>query len=170
MGAVCPAVALSRQPSAATRASPNGHVLWPCEAVCSRSKSEATYVAYQAQQAPCIIRASPTDLIKRSRTRCGAGVFGRSMIIRWRWPLRAGKRRPERFAAERARVREQVLADLRAVHGPGFGHSFGGRWAVRHETHQRFCRYLGETLGINSPARAGGDSVVHSEATQDVEV
>src|SRR3978361_711781 len=48
----------------------------------------------------------------------------------------------ERFADEGARIREQVLADFRALHGPGFGLSFGGRWAVGHETNQRFRRYI----------------------------
>src|SRR5512143_763961 len=40
-GAACPAVARSRQPSAATQASPNGHGPWPCEAMRAQPKVEA---------------------------------------------------------------------------------------------------------------------------------
>lgn len=73
----------------------------------------------------------------------------------------------ERFAAERARMREQVLAAFRAVHGPGFGLSSGGRWAVGHETNQRFRRYMSETQGIDAPGHAGRNSIVYGGATQD---
>jgi hypothetical protein len=76
----------------------------------------------------------------------------------------------ERFADERARIREQVLADFRAVHGPGFGLSFGGRWAVGHETNQRFHRYMDETHGVHAPAQAAPNSIVYGSARRDNDV
>ena len=72
-----------------------------------------------------------------------------------------------RFADERICIREQVLADFRALHGFGFGHSFGGRWAVSHETNQRFRRYMSETLGVHEPGPTGQNSIVYGSAKQD---
>jgi hypothetical protein len=69
-----------------------------------------------------------------------------------------------RFADERARIREQVLADFRALHGPGFGLSFGGRWAVGHETNQRFRRYMSETHSVHEPGHTGRNSIVYGSA------
>ena len=41
------------------------------------------------------------------------------------------------LAQHHAAVREEVLADLRAEHGAGFGGSTGGRWAINALTHTR---------------------------------
>jgi hypothetical protein len=70
----------------------------------------------------------------------------------------------DRFADERVRIREQVLAEFRAAHGPGFGLSFGGRWAVGHETNRRFHRYMRETHGLHVPGNAGPNGVVYGDA------
>lgn len=73
----------------------------------------------------------------------------------------------ERFADERAHMREQVLGDLRVVHGPGFGLSIGGRWAVGHETNRRFRRYMNETHGVHEPGHAGRNGIVYGGAKKD---
>ena len=76
----------------------------------------------------------------------------------------------DRFADERARIRDQVLADFRAVHGPGFGFTFGGRWAVGHETNRRFHLYMREIHGLQSPGSTGPNTIVYGAADKTHEV
>jgi hypothetical protein len=73
----------------------------------------------------------------------------------------------ERFADERVRLREQVLANFRVVHGAGFGHSFGGRWAVGHEINQCFRRYMSEIHGMHAPHHTGQTSSVYGSVKRD---
>lgn len=71
----------------------------------------------------------------------------------------------ERFADERARIRAQVLADFRALHGAGFGLSLGACWAVGQETSQRFRRYMSEARGVHEPGHTGRNSIVYGSAS-----
>ncbi len=54
----------------------------------------------------------------------------------------------DEHAGEREAIRQQVLAELRAQHGPNFGQSMGGRWAVGHLAHKRFIAYMASRHGI----------------------
>lgn len=76
----------------------------------------------------------------------------------------------DRFAGARARIRDQVLADFRAVHGPGFGFTFGGRWAVGHETNRRFQLYMREIHGLQFPESTSPNSIVYGGANTTREV
>jgi hypothetical protein len=56
--------------------------------------------------------------------------------------------RCDEHAADREIIRKQVLAELRAQHGPGFGHTMGGRWAVGELTRKRFAAWMAIQFGV----------------------
>ena len=58
----------------------------------------------------------------------------------------------DQHAEEREAIREQVLAELRAKHGPSFGGSLGGRWAVGLETQERFEAHMARQYGVSPPS------------------
>jgi hypothetical protein len=59
------------------------------------------------------------------------------------------------FAAEhepeRLMIREQVIAELRQEHGPDFGYSPTGRFAINRLTNDRFRAHLYYEYGIGAP-------------------
>jgi hypothetical protein len=73
----------------------------------------------------------------------------------------------ELFATDRARIREQVLAEFRAAHGPEFGLCFGGRWAVGNETNRRFQRFMSEVQDVPYVHHGGKNCVVYGGRHKD---
>ena len=69
----------------------------------------------------------------------------------------------EEHGDERLVIREQVMADLRAQHGPTFGHTMGGRWAINRETNIRFKAHLLAVYNLETPPLASKHAVIYGE-------
>lgn len=76
--------------------------------------------------------------------------------------LRAFRQAASRHEADYDRIRADVLRELRQQHGPGFGVSAGGRWAVEIVAEKQFREWMRDR-GIVAPedrqtVRYGGQS------------
>lgn len=71
----------------------------------------------------------------------------------------------EEHAGERLMIREQVEADLRQKHGPTFGHTMGGRWAINRETNIRFKAHLLAVYNLETPPLASKHAVIYGEGS-----
>jgi hypothetical protein len=93
-----------------------------------------------------------TTILRRNAARLANGIsaldvraeYGRQVSITGQQDYRT---RCNEHAADREAIRLEVLAELQAEHGPNFGGSMGGRWAVGELTRKRFAAFMAIQFG-----------------------
>lgn len=99
------------------------------------------------------------EVARRNALRVANGLPPLDVPAEYAREVTAAKRRDFRvfcdlYLADQEAIRLEVLAELRAKHGPNFGRTMGSRWAVGHLTRQRFSAYITDKYSSAVRARS----------------
>jgi hypothetical protein len=114
------------------------------------------------------------DLTRRNALRKANGLSPLDILAEYVRQVAVARQRDyraasEEHAMEREGIRQQVLAELRAMHGANFGVTMGGRWAINTLTQTRFAALMAPLCGMR-PEHAGApkNTIVYGEGRKNL--
>jgi len=69
-----------------------------------------------------------------------------------------------RHADVHQRIKDEILEELRQVHGPGFGYGMGAKYSVGYRALPRYRAFLKDLYGIDKPRLPARNIAIYGEA------